>query len=197
MHFLRICWGKLQFGVNSQGSYTSCDTHLCLAGMPFAARTWPTSLWEQGWEKLTQPGWRQNASSLNYHFMASPAPLINYTTPGERYFHHSPTSTDSVSVYLDAGVSPWQQWCEKSITEGETERGKLEVISAWVTPAVPETSSLIKGCMGVHCVYIRPKTATHLLEKNIWFIICISVSWWTKTHCFGLIKQNTIFIFDI
>lgn len=166
MYFLRICWGKLQFGVNSQGPYTSYDTHLCLAGMPFAARTWPTSLWEWGWEKLTQPGWRQNASSLNYHFMTSPAPLINQTAPGERCFHHSPTSTDPLSVYLDTGGVTVATMVWK-VHNGGWDREREIRSHQWVSHAGrPRNLFTIKGCMGVHCVYIRPKTATHLLEKN-------------------------------
>lgn len=166
MHFLMTCWGNLQFSVKSQGLYTSCDTHLCLAGMPFAARTWPSSLWEWGWEKLTQSGWRRNASSLNYHFMAKPAPLINQAAPGELCFHHSPTSTDPLSVYLDTGSVTMATMVWK-VHIGGWDREREIKSHQWVSPAGrPRNLFTTKGYMGVRCVYIRPKTATHLLEKK-------------------------------
>lgn len=139
--FPRTCQGSLQFGVKSQGPCTSCDTHLCLAGMPFAARTWPTSLWEWGWEKLTQPGWRWSASSLNYHSTASPAPLIDQAAPDEIYFHHSPSSTDPLSVYLHTTRVTMATMVWRVCTGGWDREREIKS-HQWVMLAIPETSSL-------------------------------------------------------
>lgn len=145
--------------------------------MPFAARTWPTSLWEWGWEKLTQPGWRWSASSLNYHSMASPAPLINQAAPDEIYFHHSPSSTEPLSVYLHTTRVTMATMVWRVCTGGWDREGNKK--SSVSHAGHPRNLFTMKGCMGVWSLYVRLKTVTNLMKqtnKQIWFIIYIAVS---------------------
>lgn len=53
---------------------------------------------EAGKSSLSLAGDEVQATSTTT--MASPAPLINQDAPDEIYFHHSPSSTDPLSVYL-------------------------------------------------------------------------------------------------